>query len=214
MEDLFKAAISRKLKIKTQSGPFAYSGQSLFFLIMLLVTFLFTACKKYPATEPNIEEQAKSARTNSANQEFINSKAALPAQTIAELSQVREATANLRDTFAARAAGYANTGIELPNMGLHFVNEGFLGDGEFNLSKPDFLVFNKNPNGKFELVAVEFAVPIDARHPDEAHPPTGFTGDADVWDFRTLGLPLWTLHAWIWKTNPDGVFKMMNPIVP
>lgn len=27
-------------------------------------------------------------------------------------------------------------------------------------------------------------------------------------------LPLWTLHARVWKGNPDGVFSMNNPRVP
>jgi hypothetical protein len=208
-----RSLLNTQTKTIGKTMPFAWNARPFFYLTALAGILLFTACKKYAATEPSTEE-AKSARDNSANQEFINGNAALPAQTIAELFQVRAATANYMDTTAAKAAGYENTGIQLPNMGLHFVNGGFLNDGKFNLSEPEFLVFNKNPNGKFELVAVEFALPIDAEHPDEAHPPTGFTGDADVWDFRTLGLPIWTLHAWIWKTNPDGVFTMMNPIVP
>jgi hypothetical protein len=73
-------------------------------------------------------------------------------------------------------------------------------------------VYNKLPNGKFQLVAVEYGVPIDPQHPDV--PPAGFTGAADEWDFNTLNLGLWTLHAWVWKTNPNGVFAMTNPNVP
>ncbi|HEV8271152.1 MAG TPA: hypothetical protein VGQ04_07570 [Chitinophagaceae bacterium] len=214
MRNLFGTEVNSRIKtVKgTDSISAAWSAQPVLYFIILFATFLFTACKKYAATEPSNEEQAKSARTNNGNQEFVNSNSALPAQTIAELFQVRAATANYMDTAAAKANGYVNTGIQLPNMGLHFANFGLVGDGKFDLTKPEFLVYNKLPNGNFELVAVEYGVPIDFQHTDI--PPAGFTGDADEWDFNTLGLGLWTLHAWVWKTNPDGVFKMMNPIVP
>jgi len=208
MKKLFSSTINGKIK----TIPAAWSAQPFFYLIALAGCFLFSACKKYTAAETNKEEQAKSARVNNANHEFINSNAALPAQTIGELFQVRAATAKYMDTAAAKEAGYVNTGIQLPNMGLHFANFGLVGDGKFDLAKPEFLVYNRLPNGRFELVAVEYGVPIDFQHPDIQ--PAGFTGEADDWDFNTLGLGLWTLHAWVWRTNPDGVFTMMNPIVP
>jgi len=215
MKNLFNTTVDRRINniSKTQPVSTAWSAQPGIYFIMLLATFLFTACQKYAATEPINEDQARSARAaNNGNQEGINNNSALPAQTIAQLFQVRAATATYMDTTAAKANGYVNTGINLPNMGLHFANFNLVGDGIFDLTKPEFLVYNKNANGSFELVAVEYGVPIDFQHPDI--PPTGFTGGADEWDFNTLGLGLWTLHAWVWKTNPDGVFKMMNPIVP
>ena len=194
--------------------PFYLVNQPFLFLIMFVGTFLFTACTKYNAGESKAEEQVKSAGNSNANSEF-NSGKALPAQTISELFQVRAATAKYMDTASAKADGYVNTGVLLPNMGLHFANFGNVGDGIFDLTKPEFLVYNKLPNGSFQLVAVEYGVPIDFANPANTNvPPAGFTGDADEWDFNTLGLGLWTLHAWVWKTNPDGVFTMMNPIVP
>ncbi len=212
MKNLFGTDVCNRIKtIKgTESIAAAWSVQPILYIIIVFATLLFTACKKDAATEQINEEQSKSARANNGNQEFINS--AVPAQTIAELFQVRAATAEYMDTTAAKANGYINTGINLPNMGLHFAKFELVGDGKFDLTKPEFLVYNKNANGDFRLVAVEYGVPIDFQHTDI--PPTGFTGDADEWDFNTLGLGLWTLHAWVWKTNPDGVFKMMNPIVP
>ena len=197
--------------VNRQVKTIAKTGSTFFYLVAVMCMFLFAACKKNGA-ESNDEEQAKSARDKSANQEFINSNAALPAQTVAELFQVRAATLKYMDTAAAKLDSFVNTGIQLPNMGLHFANFGRVADGVFDLAHPEFLVYNKLPNGKFELVAVEYGVPIDPQHTNV--PPAGFTGDADVWDFNTLNLGLWTLHAWVWKTNPAGVFKMENPIVP
>lgn len=215
MKNLLNTTVDRRINRFSKTQP-AFAGpraQPVIYFIMFLATFVFTACQKYGATEPINENQARSSRAaNNGNQEVSNNNSALPAQTIAELFQVRAATAKYMDTTAARENGYVNTGIKLPNMGLHFANFNLVGDGKFDITKPEFLVYNKNANGNFELVAVEYGVPIDFQHPDI--PPTGFTGGADEWDFNTLGLGLWTLHAWVWKTNPDGVFKMMNPIVP
>jgi hypothetical protein len=70
-------------------------------------------------------------------------------------------------------------------------------------------VYNRKSNGHFELVAVEYAVPIEL---SPNHAPAGFTGSADVWD-RNEGFGLWLLHAWVWHFNPDGVFNPTNPLV-
>ena len=43
--------------------------------------------------------------------------------------------------------------------------------------------------------------------------PAGFVGRADEWD-ANQAFNLWTLHAWVYEFNPDGVFAPMNPRVP
>ena len=95
-------------------------------------------------------------------------------------------------------------------MGYHILKAELV-TSVFDLRKPPILVYNKKNNGNFELVAVEYAIPIDPQSPNT--PPEGFTGSEDVWDFNTLNTGWWTLHAWIWKNNPDGVFQPMNPTV-
>jgi hypothetical protein len=84
-----------------------------------------------------------------------------------------------------------------------------LADTIFDYRKPEILVYNKNNEGKVELVAVEYAVPISLR-PNSA--PEGFTGSTDVWK-RDTGFGLWLLHAWVWEYNPDGVFNPTNPSI-
>ena len=79
----------------------------------------------------------------------------------------------------------------------------------FDVSKPEILVYNKRLDGRFVLVAVEYAVPISVT-PDKA--PEGFTGSADVWE-RNTDFGLWLQHAWIWRFNPDGIFHDTNPLV-
>ena len=79
-------------------------------------------------------------------------------------------------------------------------------DENFDPKNPEILVYNKDDNGNFQLVAVEYAVPLNLPMPQ------GFAGSADVWN-GTSGFPLWLLHAWVWTYNPDGVFNPTNPLV-
>lgn len=128
--------------------------------------------------------------------------------TFLELLKARAATAKYRDFDKAIADGYADINVVVPNMGYHFMKSAIV-DATFEIKKPEILVYNKKLNGKFELLAVEFAVPISVT-PDKA--PEGFTGSADVWE-RNTDFGLWLQHAWIWKFNPDGVFHDTNPLV-
>ncbi len=207
--------MNRQMKTATwaHSQPLTLYRQSLLCLLAVASTLLFTACQKYNAVEPNAGEELVSARAAGTNAQFITTYG-VSGQTLGELMQVRAATRQYQDTLDAIADGYANLNLKLPNMGFHFGKRELIEDGKFDLSKPEFLVYNPDASGKFQLVAVEYGVPIDPANP--ITPPAGFTGDDDEWDRNTLNTGLWTLHAWVWKFNPDGVFKMMNPdvIVP
>ena len=59
-------------------------------------------------------------------------------------------------------------------------------------------------------MAVEYLLPISAS-PDQ---PEGFTGDADLWREESEAEGLWELTAWIWLSNPNGMFEQHNPKVP
>jgi hypothetical protein len=122
-----------------------------------------------------------------------------------ELDRARRASAAYRTLDAARAAGYADIDVVMPQMGRHFLKADLL-DATFDPEHPELLVYT--PDGS-RLVAVEYAVPLS----QSATPPAGFTGDDDVWD-RNETFQLWTLHAWVWEDNPDGVFAAHNPRVP
>ena len=88
------------------------------------------------------------------------------------------------------------------------------------------------------LVLVGVAYTIAHTGPDDPQP-AGFAGNADAWHYHQdlCFLPTgsvtitpsaqpcrarggyfqaktaWLLHAWIWKTNPDGLFTESNPSV-
>ena len=126
-----------------------------------------------------------------------------------ELLRARKATAKYGDISAAIADGYADINVFIPQMGFHYLKLSLL-DGEFDPERPELLVYAQDLcEGRMRLVAVEYAVPTNL----SATAPEGFTGTADEWH-RQDNFGLWTLHAWIWFRNPDGVFGELNPRVP
>ena len=125
--------------------------------------------------------------------------AQLPLQ---DLARARQAAARYHDVRKAIADRYHDTGIVLPNMGRHFIKDELL-DAKFEAERPELLVYSVDSTN---LLAVEYAAPLSAT------PPEGFPGSADQW--VPFGGTLWTLHAWVWKDNPDGVFNPTNSRVP
>ncbi len=137
------------------------------------------------------------------------SGSSLPAAAILQLEAVRQATGRFHDVDQAVAEGYADIGVFFNNMGWHYLNADLL-DGEFDPTRPELLVYADDPcGGPRRLVAVEYAVPLDL----SKKAPAGFAGQADAWTANTA-FQLWTLHAWVFEFNPDGVFAPNNPRVP
>jgi len=131
-----------------------------------------------------------------------------PPFAILQLDQVRDATARYRDVEKAEAAGYHDIGLFVPHMGWHYMKDALV-DGRFDPTKPELLVYADDPcGGKRKLVAVEYAVPLA----DSKRAPLGFVGHADEWDANQQ-FQLWTLHAWLFEFNENGVFNPFNPRV-
>ena len=125
-----------------------------------------------------------------------------------ELEKAKRATARYQDVKNAIADGYKDIDVVLPNMGRHFLKEALL-DGKFDAEHPELLVYRDEPGRLLTLVALEYAVPLKLSET----PPAGFKGDADTW-FADQRFQLWTLHAGVWKENPEGVFHSTNKQVP
>ena len=127
---------------------------------------------------------------------------------VLQLDQVRDAASKYLDVAKAEAAGYVDIGLFIPNMGWHYMKESLV-DGNFDWTRPELLVYADDPcGGKRKLVAVEYAVPLSL----SKRAPAGFVGKADEWDANQQ-FQLWTLHAWVYEYNPDGVFAAFNPRV-
>ena len=107
-----------------------------------------------------------------------------------------------------RGAGHGRDGHSLRQVspGRRPVGEGHQAGGRD---------LRAGPYGKLHLVALEYVVIAadwDALH---AKPPALF---GHTFNFtpspNRFGLPpFYSLHAWVWKHNPAGMFEMWNPRV-
>lgn len=132
-----------------------------------------------------------------------------------QLAAASLATAAYQDIEMAEADGYASTMGELGchqspgvgGMGVHYLDASLM-DGVVSATAPEALVYELDHNGDIAgLVAHEYIVPVDAWTSDT--PPTLFGQEFT----QHLVLPIWKLHAWIWKDNPTGTFADWNPKV-
>ena len=139
--------------------------------------------------------------------------------------QVREATARYQSLSVAEANGYGLLKdaagiacIDSPGigaMGVHYVNGDLVGTAEINPLQPEVLVYEPDQDGQLHLVAVEyvtFQAQWDATHKS---PPRLFGQPFMLTPAgNRFGLPaFYSLHAWVWKQNPGGMFAMWNPDV-
>ena len=142
-----------------------------------------------------------------------------------DLASARAATAGDHQLASAQRAGYSilrdAAGIAcideptMGAMGVHYVDGTAVGDPAVVPDHPEALVYEPTKNGRMQLVALEYVVikaAWDALHPD---PPSLFGHEFMVTpDPNRFGLPaFYSLHAWIWKNNPAGMFAMWNPDV-
>jgi hypothetical protein len=137
------------------------------------------------------------------------------------LTRVAAETIKFAATAQALAAGYEEDQHcvqhpDLGSMGAHWVN-GPLMDGEFDAMKPEVLLYEPQPNGGVQLVGVEYIVIAEpdtdlegAARPDFDGHPFDVGG---VGPLMAQGVPHWSLHVWVHRANPAGVFAPFNPDV-
>jgi hypothetical protein len=202
MKKLFNGAVRRNRKSIAVSKPFNRIGNTAACLLFI-IAIAFASCKKQDVSKASDEIQMSVARNTQAD--VLNFYNGLPQQTLWQLQQARAATARYRNIENAIKDGYADIAVDVEEMGHHFMKTSIV-DSVFNIREPEILVYNRDENGKQQLVAVEYAVPLIYPQPE------GFTGTDDVWN-GTSGFPLWLLHAWVWAYNPEGVFNWTNPSV-
>ncbi|MET8503388.1 hypothetical protein ABZV60_01890 [Streptomyces sp. NPDC004787] len=129
-----------------------------------------------------------------------------------DLKKTYEATKKYTSEQAAIADGYQRTDVcveepGLGGMGYHYVKPANIGSTD--PTKPAAVLYAPNhKTGKRELVAVEWVVPNTGQPRPVLfdHP---FDGPADIPPVGNV----YTLHAWIYKKNPEGVFTPYNPRV-
>ena len=139
------------------------------------------------------------------------------------VADVRAATAKYHDIDVARALhdeeelaqvqpygeGTCIANLDGPGaMGIHLLLRDRV-DAVLVPDEPEALLYEKRSNGSYKLTGVEYVV---AGGPQ----PTLYGETFVPTNLARFGNPaatVWTLHAWIWKPNADGIFKPWNPRV-
>jgi hypothetical protein len=141
--------------------------------------------------------------------------------------RARQATRKFHSLTTARKAGYARfkdkngiACIAMPPMGamgVHYVNGSLVGTPAVRLRHPEALVYAP-VHGHLRLAALEYIVlksAWDKVHGNNAPRPRLYGHRFNITTApNRYGLPtFYSLHAWIWKHNPAGMFAMWNPAV-
>jgi hypothetical protein len=168
-----------------------------------------------------------------------------PAKAEPDLTTVRAATERFRDVRVALAEGYVRDPMNLCDtaemmgqpaalgvMGIHFFRPDLLGitappaprvtgtGTHTDFARPSILIYEPQPNGALELVAVENLVFISAwERAGNSAPPTfhGVAWDRMADDPATpideahMFEPHYDRHVWLYRENPNGVFAKFNP---
>jgi hypothetical protein len=126
------------------------------------------------------------------------------------LSALRRTSARFHSAAQATKHGYVSTVdcISSPagGMGVHWLNQSLV-DPVFDPLQPENLLFAPGPDGIPKLVGVEYIV-INVGQPAPV-----FAGQAFDIGGTPVPVPHWSLHVWLWKDNPSGLFAMFNPDV-
>ena len=165
------------------------------------------------------------------------------------LDTVRSVAEKYRDVNVAKAEGYTTDNkcvtaemlgfpASMGAMGLHYVRRDWLGlpptplppggsrvrgtGTHTDFTKPAMLVYEPQPDGSLELVAVENLVFADAWHKAAGEQPPKFHGrnwpllkddpatkvdEAHGWE------PHYEQHLWVFRSNPNGMYLPFNPNV-
>jgi hypothetical protein len=137
-------------------------------------------------------------------------------QTRSALAEVRAATAGYHDIDAALADGFVQASPCVSNpagpgaMGVHYVDMSRLATG-FELTRPEVLIFEPQKDGRMRLVGVEYVV-LDADQDPATDERPVFPGGVRFHAPHAGSAPVaYTLHAYVWKNNPAGMFVDYNP---
>ena len=142
-----------------------------------------------------------------------------------DTSGARQANLKFASLTRAKAAGYGElldakkiACIAMPGtgaMGIHYFKGTLVGDATVNALKPEALVYEPQADGSAKLVALEYVVfkaKWDAQH---SSPPSLFGRPFSLTPKpNRFGLDAYySLHAWLYKSNPIGTFAPWNPNV-
>lgn len=133
------------------------------------------------------------------------------------LQSVKAATSRYNSTTQAIRAGYApddhcvyDADGDLGGMGYHWVN-GALIDPVFEPLRPEALLYEPGRGNNPRIVGVEYIViDVGQPHPHFGDQPFDVGG---VPPLMEAGVDHYSLHVWVHKDNPSGMFAPFNPNV-
>jgi len=142
---------------------------------------------------------------------------------VRQLVQAEQATAKYHNLGVAKHDGYAIfhdlNGIaciadaEMGGMGVHYVNGTNVDDPREVPARPEAVVYEPDRYGHLNLVGLEYLVPQAAWDKTHHDPPSLFGQPfmLNTVPNRFLPVAFYSLHVWLYKANPGGLFEMWNP---
>ena len=145
-----------------------------------------------------------------------------------DLASVRAATARFHSLAQAEAVGYGQPPAPAPlhscisdlmgmgAMGFHYINGALLSGDEASVvdpNRPEVLVYAPDSHGTLHLVALEYVI-FQSDWAGSGTPSLfGEEFNATPSPNRYEIPAFYSLHVWLYKDNPDGMFAPMNPNV-
>jgi len=180
--------------------------------LLFSVTLLAAGCSAATTTSPGAPGSGPVSASPTAHHDDHGSSRSISRH---DRAKAQLATAAFQDVARAEAGGWKSSLQTLGcfqnptrgGMGLHYINDALL-DDKVDITKPEALVYELDAQGAVTgLVAHEYIVPIDAWTKET--PPRLF----GLQFHQHATLPLYVLHAWLWRDNVLGDFDDWNPAV-
>jgi hypothetical protein len=127
-----------------------------------------------------------------------------------QLAISKKALEKYRDIDVALDEGFTGLmpGACVPNMGIHLMKPNRANDAKLHIKRPEILVYEPLKHGHYKLVAAEWYVPAEKTDKTPKLFDQKFQGPMKNHD-GSKGKH-YDLHAWLFKKNPDGMFKPEN----
>jgi hypothetical protein len=170
-----------------------------------------------PPVPPQNPATAATSPAAASGHEHGHGRVKVTPQMLRQLEALHVLFAKYRDLDTALEHGYEFVGPcvsdpVLGGMGDHYSRSApddfGRGDGTHAVERPQYLVYAPQKDGSRRLAALDYTVPYEKWHSDQAPEFFGipFT--------RNDGFGVWMFHIWVFQHNPAGIFANFNPKVP